>query len=136
MGKMSEEKATLIAKNYVNNGFNKTQALRDVGYSENGITGYASRLIQHNVVVRQKIQEELQSKAEVHLANIHDLALNAKHETVRLQASKDWLDRCGYNTIQKIENLKINVDGKKLDELNRAIKELQERIDEKESIVG
>lgn len=56
------------------------------------------------------IQEVIESHAEKAESMIYNLSQNGEAETVRLNASKDILDRAGYKAIDRTVNLNIDAE--------------------------
>lgn len=52
---------------------------------------------------KAKIQEYLQSRAEKAAEVVYTLAISAENETVRLNASKDILDRAGHKPVERTD---------------------------------
>ena len=73
-----------------------------------------------------KIQEYIASKAEDASTMIYDLSQNGEAEIIRLNASKDILDRAGFKPIDKSVNLNLEIET----EANEELKELTKRLDE------
>lgn len=115
------EQQMLFVEHYLklNNG---TLAAIKAGYAESGAHVQASRLLK-NAKIRDYIEElrterreaimnKLANMAADALTVVYDLAMSEDApEAVRLQASKDILDRSGYKPIEKREN-KETLDGK------------------------
>lgn len=100
---------------------NGTTAAIKAGYAQGGAHVTASRLLK-NVKVRDYINELRQRRTEAInnklaayaadiVSNLYDLALNAESEAVRLQATKDIMDRSGFKPVEKREN-NNTLDGK------------------------
>lgn len=95
----------------LNNG---TAAAIKAKYSEQTAASQASRLLK-NVKIkeyidslrterREAIMNKLSHYAIEAVAQLYDLAMNAENETVKLNATKDILDRSGYKPVEKKES--------------------------------
>jgi phage terminase small subunit len=89
-----------FVENYIDNGGNALKAVQDTydtkSYSYAGVKG-------HRLIKNDKVQEYLKDKAEIAASTVFELVQNAKNEAVKLNASKDVLDRAGYKPIDKTD---------------------------------
>lgn len=73
------------------------------------------------------VREYIESKAEVAAGVVFTLATSATNETVKLNASKDILDRSGLKPIERSINMTIGVSGelreKSKDAINQFLQE-------------
>lgn len=86
---------------------NATQAVQEVFGLEDpnhaGVKGY--RLLRN-----AKVREYLEDKAEIAASVVFEIATAGDNDNVRLSASKDILDRAGFNKIDKSVILTTDVD--------------------------
>lgn len=82
-----------------------------------------------------KIQQALADHAEPAESMIFNLSQKAKQEIVRLNASKDIMDRAGYGAINKSESksLQVNIEARNID--NPEIEALRDEYKEKLRLV-
>lgn len=59
---------------------------------------------------KQRVQEYLEDKAEVAASIIFSLAQSSENDAVRLNASKDIMDRSGYKPVEKSINLNVEAE--------------------------
>lgn len=76
---------------------------------------------------KPKIREYLESKSSDAASQIYILSQSAENEAVRLNASKDILDRAGFKPVEKTQSvaleLKGNIDDPRLDALREKYEE-------------
>jgi len=94
-----------FAKDYLETG-NASLAVKKNYAIKNDAT---ARSIGSENLTKPNIRAFLDNKAESAVATIYQLSQKAKNEGVRLNASKDILDRAGYSATKT----KISEDGKK-----------------------
>ena len=115
--KLTKKQELLVMS--VANGKNITEASQEAGYSkgESGrVTASKTLKLPH---VQQRLFQEIQSSiglsATKSLKQVINLSNTAKSEYVRLEASKDLLDRAGHKPIERnqtqiVGDFKINID--------------------------
>jgi phage terminase small subunit len=111
-----------FAKTYIDTG-NGTQAVMehyDVT-SENSAASIASQNLR-----KLKIREYIESKAQDASSMVYELSQYGEAEAIRLNASKDILDRAGFKPIEKSQNINVNVEV----ESNPIVEELANKLDE------
>lgn len=59
---------------------------------------------------KEKVREYLESKAEKVAEVVFNLAISSESDVVKLNASKDILDRSGYKPIEKSVNLNVEAE--------------------------
>ena len=89
-----------FAKAYLDTG-NATEAVRQAGY--NTKSNEVARSIGSENLTKPNVLAFLSSKAEACASVIYELAMSAENETVRLNASKDVLDRSGFKPTDKAD---------------------------------
>ncbi len=111
-------KAKLLVDTIVAKGCTITEASKLAGYKGNSSRVSASRML-HKPEVQAYLHQQIQSKLSLSstkaLATINHLVTNAKSEYVKLEASKDILDRAGHKAPDKHQhlmagNFNINID--------------------------
>ena len=88
-----------FAKEYLETG-NGTQAIKNNYDTENEST--AASMASENLR-KPKVIEFLQSVAEECANNVYKLAMSSESDVVKLNASKDVLDRAGYKPTERSE---------------------------------
>lgn len=101
MAEKLTKKQEEFAKSYLDTG-NATKAVIEAGYDVKN--NEVARSIGSENLTKPNIIEYLSSKAEKAASVIYDLCLNAENETVKLNASKDILDRAGYKPTDKVDH--------------------------------
>lgn len=93
-------------------------------------TDSVARSIASENLTKPNVREYLESKAEVAASIIFDLAKNSQNDAVRLNASKDIMDRSGYKAVDRSEvrmNVESEVDNIDVDalayEISKKLKE-------------
>ena len=103
---------------YIANGGQQTEAARTAGYGERSADVSASRLIR-NPLVQQAILRATQKRiglaAVPALQQVERLSSGARSEYVRLEASRDLLDRAGFKPPERVdhridEHLTVHID--------------------------
>lgn len=92
---------------YLNNGGIASKAAKDVYLITND--NYA-RVKGHREINKPDIRLALDNHAEKAESQIYKLSQTANGEMVRLQASKDILDRAGYGATIKTQQTNVNVE--------------------------
>jgi phage terminase small subunit len=101
-------KQKLFVKNYIDNGGNGTQAIIDAKYDVKDRI-VAKSMASENLT-KPDIRLALDNHAEKAESQIYKLSQTANGEMVRLQASKDILDRAGYGATIKTQQTNVNVE--------------------------
>lgn len=86
---------------------NTQKAKEAAGYSPN----YPTKMLEHTETMeialekaKQKVQDKFMQRAEEMADQMYHLALNARSDQVKFQATKDLLDRAGFAPEQKTVN--------------------------------
>ena len=120
---MRTEKQEAFIESYCQTG-NATKAALQAGYSEAGAKQQGHVLKKKFAKeIEQRIKKMVQDSVPAALNQISILAQTATSEQVRLNASKDILDRAGMKPADRVEQ-KISHDDKSLDELRRELEAL------------
>jgi phage terminase small subunit len=112
------EKQSNFVDNLLASGGNRTQSAIDAGYSKNSASVEASRLCKNNKVLAElhrRSVERIGIDAIKALHQVSSLSSDAKSEYVRLEASKDLLDRAGISKADDTSsvlagNIQVNID--------------------------
>ena len=112
---MRTEKQEAFIESYCQPG-NATKAALQAGYSEAGAK-QQGHVLKKKIAkeIEQRIKKMVQDSVPAALNQISILAQTATSEQVRLNASKDILDRAGLKPADRVEQ-KISHDDKSLDE--------------------
>lgn len=94
---------------YLDNGGNGTQAVKDAGYDVKNDNSAA--VVGSSNLRKVKIQEYLEEQADGASSRVVELSKNAESEQVKLSANKDILDRAGF---KPTENIDIKSGGEKI----------------------
>lgn len=92
------DKQSKFVDNMLANGGSRTQSAIDAGYSPKSAHVEASRLCKNTAVLQALYDRSLQSLSVDAIKALHtvsSLSSDAKSEYVRLEASKDIMDRAG-----------------------------------------
>lgn len=92
---------------YVDNGGHQSAAAITAGYPETNASSQASRLIRNPLIQQEIMKLTLQRiglKAVPALQQVVSLAASARSEYVRLEASKDLLDRAGFKPPDRVDH--------------------------------
>ena len=113
---------------------NATRAAINAGYSEKSASSQAYQLLQNPIVlqylkkredeIRQRLQEEFFFDA-VEARNVlySIMKNNGAKDSDRINAAKDFLDRAGFKSTDKLEvNGQLDTGAKKLDEILEQLK--------------
>jgi phage terminase small subunit len=103
---------------YVANGGKGTAAARDAGYAENSAHVEANRLLKNPLILQEIYKRTalaVGAAAPRALQTIIELSSDAKSDYVKLEASRDLLDRAGMKAPDKVDHrldgeLKISID--------------------------
>ncbi len=90
-----------LAEEIVLSGRNKTEAIKAAGYASVSSGFNALRLPHVRDYIRSLIAEHLQDSSIVAVRTIRDLMTDARSDYVKLEASKDILDRAGFKPVDK-----------------------------------
>ena len=98
-----------FVRHYVSNGGNCTQAARSIGISEASASTTGHRMKER---LWGEIQEEITNHMRGYIPkaiqNLKQLSQNADSETVRLNATRDLLDRSGLKPVERQEIHQVN----------------------------
>lgn len=94
-----------FANDYIDTGNGTQSALKNYDTESENVAG----TIAFANLRKTKIQEYIASKAEDASSMIFKLSQNAEGEAIRLNASKDILDRAGYKPVEKAITLNMNI---------------------------
>jgi len=92
------DKQSKFVDNMLASGGSRTQSAIDAGYSSNSAHVEASRLCKNTAILQALYDRSLQSLSIDSVKALHtvsSLSTDAKSEYVRLEASKDIMDRAG-----------------------------------------
>lgn len=95
-----------FVKEYIETG-NGTQAALKAYNTDKPNTAKA---IASENLTKPNVRAYLESKAERASEIVFDIAENGENDGVRLNASKDILDRAGYKPVEKLQSIVLNVD--------------------------
>lgn len=115
------QELTTRQSNFIDNllagGVSAKQCAIDAGYSERSAKVEASRLLKNSKVLHhlhQRAKKVLGVRAITALQTVSNLSQYANSEYVRLEASKDLLDRAGLREEQNqtlgTNNIQVNID--------------------------
>jgi len=98
-----------FVRHYVSNGGNCSAAARSIGISESSASTTGHRM-------KERLWDEIEEEITNHMRgyipkaiqNLKQLAQNADSETVRLNATRDLLDRSGLKPVEKQEIHQVN----------------------------
>lgn len=121
MAKRLTKKEKGVADDYIETG-NGTQAALKY-YNTTDTDSAAS--IASKVLSKDKVRAYLESKAETVATVVYTLATTSENDMVKLNASKDILDRSGYKPVEKSINLNVEAEI-----TNPHAKELAEKYEE------
>ncbi len=89
---------------YVSNGGNSTQAAKSIGVSDSSASTTGHRMKDRLwPEIQKEIATQMQGYIPKAIQNLKQLAQNADSETVRLNATRDLLDRSGLKPVEKQE---------------------------------
>ena len=90
-----------LAEGIVLSGKNKTAAIKSAGYAS-VTSGFNALRVPHvRDYIRALINEHLQDSSIVAVRTIRDLMTDARSDYVKLEASKDVLDRAGFKPVDR-----------------------------------
>ena len=113
-----------FAKDYLDTGNGTQSALKNYDTDNENVAGsIASQNLR-----KLKIREYIDSHAEKAESMIYKLSQEADGEAIRLNASKDIMDRAGFKPIDQTMNLNVNI--KSIDPKDKEIKELRNKYEE------
>lgn len=121
-----------FANDYIDTGNGLQSALKN--YDTDSVD--VAKSIASENLTKPNVRDYIESKAEKAAEIVYTLATTAENETVKLNASKDILDRAGYKPIEKTQSIQVNLKGdiKDFNELD-AIREKYE-LELKENLKG
>jgi len=118
---MRTEKQETFVKEFVLTG-NATQSAIKAGYSAKSAYQKGHQLKKQFIrQIEDATREAIQDAIPGALAQLKELSAAAESETVRLQASKDILDRAGLKPTERIEQVTVE---KSTDELRKELDQL------------
>ena len=120
---MRTEKQEAFIESYCQTG-NATKAAIQAGYSQ-ATAKQQGHVLKNKFAkeIEQRIKKMVQDSVPAALNQISILAQTATSEQVRLNASKDILDRAGLKPADRVEQ-RISHDDKSIDELKRELEAL------------
>lgn len=123
-GKGLTKKQRDFAEEYIKTGNGTRSALRSYDVGSHAVANQIAQLNLKKPAIREYIESRAQPAANM----IFELSQFAEAEIVRLNASKDILDRAGYMPIVKTQNVSLEVKGNiedfaKLDDVRSRFKE-------------
>ncbi len=120
---MRTEKQESFIESYCQTG-NATKAAIQAGYSQ-ATSKQQGHVLKNKFAkeIEQRIKKMVQDAVPAAVSQISILAQTATSEQVRLNASKDILDRAGLKPADRIEQ-RISHDDKSMDELKRELEAL------------
>ena len=120
---MRTEKQEAFIESYCQTG-NATKAAIQAGYSQ-ATSKQQGHVLKNKFAkeIEQRIKKMVQDAVPAALNQISILAQTATSEQVRLNASKDILDRAGLKPADRVEQ-RISHDDKSIDELKRELEAL------------
>ena len=108
MDKLTKKQQGFV-KDYIDTGNGTQSALNHYNIQGKNPEKIASVIGTQNLG-KLSIQEAIESHAEKAESMIYNLSQNGEAETVRLNASKDIMDRAGYKAVDKSINLNIEAE--------------------------
>lgn len=108
MDKLTKKQQGFV-KDYIDTGNGTQSALNNYDIEGKDPEKIASVIATQNLG-KLSIQEVIESHAEKAESMIFHLSQNAEGEAVRLNASKDIMDRAGYKPVEKSVNLNIETE--------------------------
>lgn len=124
MEKLTKKQKGFV-KDYLNTGNGQESALRHYDIEGKDKEAIARSIASQNLT-KLNIREAIESHAPAAQAMIYKLSQEGEAEVIRLNASRDIMDRAGFKPIDKSVNLNVDVEGELTDE----VKELTKRLDE------
>ena len=123
-----------FVKDYLDTGIGSLAAKKNFDISKkNGLKSYddTARSIATEYLAKPHIEQAIQNHAEDAESQIYKLSQKAKAEVVRLNASKDIMDRAGYKPIERSfsQALNLNIEGRNLG--NKDLEAIREEYEEK-----
>lgn len=105
MSRKLTKKQKIFADEYIETGNGRRSAFTayDVETLE------VAAVIASENLTKPNVMEYIQSKAELAAGYVFELAREANNEAVRLNASKDILDRAGFKAVEKTQTLVAHV---------------------------
>lgn len=111
-----------FVRDYLETGHGTQSVLNNYDTTDENVAGS----IASQNLKKLRIQEALQSHAEPAESMIFNLSQNAEAEAVRLNASKDIMDRAGYKPVEKSQSINVNVELEATDEIKKLADQLNE----------
>lgn len=105
MARSLTKKQKGFAQDYLHTGNASFAAKQNYDVS-NDLT---ARVIGSENLTKPNIRAYLEDKAQKAAETIFDIVLGGENDTVKLNASKDILDRAGYNKVDKTINVNVEV---------------------------
>lgn len=106
VGRELTEKQRAFVEHYVDLEGKQRQAAIKAGYPEGSAAAIASRMTRNPLIQRaiaKQVLERIGLRAVTALRMIERLATSARSEYVRLEASKDLLDRAGFSPPKQMD---------------------------------
>lgn len=112
------EKQDAFCDEYVANGGRGTAAAKAAGYAEKSAHVEANRLLKNPLILQEVYKRTalaVGAAAPRALMTIIQMSTNAKSDYVKLEASRDLLDRAGLRAPEKVDHridgeLKVSID--------------------------
>jgi len=112
------EKQDAFCDEYVANGGRGTAAAKAAGYAEKSAHVEANRLLKNPLILQEVYKRTalaVGAAAPRALMTIIEMSTNAKSDYVKLEASRDLLDRAGLRAPEKVDHridgeLKVSID--------------------------
>jgi phage terminase small subunit len=111
-----------FANDYIETG-NGTQAA--LGNYDTKLESSAA-VIATRLLRKVKIQNYLADKAEDAASMVYELSQNGEAEVIRLNASRDILDRTGFKPVEKSLNVNVEIESETSEDIKNLAKSLNE----------
>lgn len=113
-----------FADHYIVSGNATQSALKVYGKEKKPLVYQTAHSLGSENLSKPTVMEYIQSKAQDCAENIYELAKTAQNENVRLNASKDVLDRAGFKAIERSISITKDVKSFTPDEIREASYEM------------
>lgn len=118
-----------FANDYIDTGNGTQSALKN--YDTNSVD--VAKSIASENLTKPNVREYIESKATKAAEIVYTLAVSSDNESIKLNASKDILDRAGYKPVEKTQALNVNIKGdiKDFNELDAVREKYEEELKRK-----
>lgn len=109
-----------FAKDYIDTGNGVQSAMNNYDVSSYSSAG----AIASQNLKKLRIQSYIQDHAENAEAMIYTLSQTSEQDGVRLNASKDIMDRAGFKPVEKSQSISVNIEVESTEEIKKLADEL------------